>query len=197
MHAKREAVERRLTPEQNAMVEQYRPLGRSVALDYRGLGVEWDDLLQEANRGLCDAALTYDLSLGHAFAAYARPKCRARIADAIAVSSIVHGSERHDRDPEAFRFTRSDQSIDNYGFMPKDADSDEAEMAEHVEMALDACTDEGRAILVLVRGLAGPEMSLAKVAERLGMTRAEAKKHHDAACRTIAEAFRSHGWAVA
>ncbi len=80
----------RLTIEwQHKLVEEHVVLARSLAHRFRGLGVEDDDLLQEALLGLTDAARTYDHSRGVFFFEYARPFALKRIARAIRGSGSI------------------------------------------------------------------------------------------------------------
>jgi RNA polymerase sigma-B factor len=187
-----------ITPHQAELIERHLPLARSIARRYLRRGLDIEDLEQEAARGLVDAALSYDFSAhGAAFATYARPKCRMRIADAIAVSAVVHGSERFERDPASERWTRSPIPIDEYGFMPEDDDASADEMLEHVEAAMAECTGTQQAVIRLYRGLQGTELTMTEIAERMGISRRRAMAEHDAGCLVIAGVFRRNRWPVA
>ena len=89
-----------MTPEQAALVERHLPLARSIARRYQGLGLDLEDLEQEACRGLCDAVGRYDIATHPdvAFSGYAPHWCRKRITEALAIAGVVHGSARFERD---------------------------------------------------------------------------------------------------
>jgi RNA polymerase sigma factor (sigma-70 family) len=160
-------------------VERHLPLAGAIARRYCGMGLDLDDLAQEAARGLCDAALRYDLVTHQsAFATYARPWMKKRIALALAAVDLVRDGQRLARD------------MDDCGVMPPTED----ETIEHVEQALDACSDKGRAVVCLVRGLYGPEMSLRQAAHRMGISERDARHCHDEACIKIAGVFRDNRW---
>ena len=89
-----------LTADQAGLIERHLPLARSIARRYQGLGLDLEDLEQEAARGLCDAAQRYDPATHPdvSFAGYAPYWCRYRISEALATARVVHGSVRFERD---------------------------------------------------------------------------------------------------
>jgi RNA polymerase primary sigma factor len=84
--------------------------------------------------------------------------------------------------------------IESFGILPELEDRGHEELLAMVEDALDLCTELGRRVLRLVKGLDGPEMSLVAVARQLGISRRQAKKEHDHACLVIGREFRRLGW---
>jgi RNA polymerase primary sigma factor len=65
------------------------PLIRSVAAHYRGLGLPFDDLVQEGSLGLLEAIDRYDASRGADFETYARFRARRAIRNALTDKSRV------------------------------------------------------------------------------------------------------------
>jgi DNA-directed RNA polymerase specialized sigma24 family protein len=166
------------------------PMARSIARKHWRPGLDLDELTGESYRGLCDAALSYDFP-DHlsSFAAYARPKCHARVADAVAVAPIVHGSERHQRAHAAPTPARG--SIDDCGMMDPDPDD---ERCDHLELALAECSTVERRALTLVSGLAGPELSISQIARRLDITKLEVAAAIASAMRKVAAVFDREDW---
>ena len=62
---------------------------RSVAFHYRGLGLPFDDLMQEGSLGLLEAIDLYDPARGTGFETYARFRARRAIRDALTEKSRV------------------------------------------------------------------------------------------------------------
>jgi RNA polymerase sigma factor (sigma-70 family) len=71
------------------LVERHLDLVRSVASRYRGLGLPFDDLLQEGSLGLLEAIDLYDPSRGTDFERYARFRVRRAITNALTAKSRV------------------------------------------------------------------------------------------------------------
>jgi len=74
----------------------------SIAKDYRNLGVEFLDLIQEGNIGLLRAIDLYDVNLGYKFSTFATPRIFQKVLRALAektrlVRVPVHISEKLDK----------------------------------------------------------------------------------------------------
>lgn len=166
------------------------PLARSIARRHWRPGRDLDNLVGESYRGLCDAATTYDF-VEHlsSFAAYARPKCHARVSDAVAVAPVVHGSERYQRAHAAPPRARG--SIEDCGMNDPDPDD---ERCEHLELALAECTADQRRALSLASGLSGPPLGMGQIGKRLGLTRTQVAAAISEAMATIARVFDREGW---
>lgn len=65
------------------LVEEYLPLLRHIAAQYRGYGLAQDDLVQEGAIGLLDAIARYDPGRGRPFDSYARFRIRRMIKRAL------------------------------------------------------------------------------------------------------------------
>jgi DNA-directed RNA polymerase specialized sigma24 family protein len=168
------------------------PMARSIARRHWRPGLDLDELTGESYRGLIDAALTYDFP-AHltAFASYARPKCHARCADAVAVAPLVHGSERYQRRPSNPQFRPAPGSIDDCGMLDPDPDD---ERCDHLELALSECSTVERRALSLVSGIAGPELSIGQIARRLGITKLEVAAAIASAMAKVSEVFDREDW---
>lgn len=69
------------------LVREHLPAVRAVASHYRGLGLPFDDLVQEGSLGLLDAIDRYDAARGVPFDVYARFQIRRAIRNALTDSS--------------------------------------------------------------------------------------------------------------
>lgn len=168
------------------------PMARSIARRHWRPGRDLDELTGESYRGLIDAALSYDfVEHRSAFSTYARSKCHSRVADAVAVSPMVHGSERYQRDPLAPRHTPARGSIDDCGMMDPDPDD---ERSDHLELALSECTTVQRRALSLVSGLSGPELTVSQIAKRLGISKLDVAAEIAGAMAKVSEVFDREDW---
>src|SRR5438046_844015 len=61
----------------------YLPLVRRVAARYRGIGLPYEDLVQEGSLGLLEAIAQYDETRGVAFEIYARFRAQRAIRNAL------------------------------------------------------------------------------------------------------------------
>lgn len=66
-------AEVRLTPEQLELVEKHAPLALSLASQYRGRVLDYDDVVQEAMVGLINAARRFRPEKGFRFSSFASP----------------------------------------------------------------------------------------------------------------------------
>jgi len=64
-------------------------LVKSIAKNFRGMGLDWEDLIQEGNIGLIQAADKFDRGRKCRFSTFATPRITGAIKDAINRAQIV------------------------------------------------------------------------------------------------------------
>jgi len=166
------------------------------ARKYLASGVDLDDLVQEGALGLISAVERFDPERGIRFATYASfwirqalqsgvARCGRAIYIPVDAVSKAKGDDTLDSLPYATASLDRPISDDGPGTLidlvvsdepsPEDQAVDSLD-ADAVAKAVASIPDPGRSILRLRFGLRGPQLSLADVARRLGISRIEVRR---------------------
>jgi len=166
----------------DALVKCHEGLVRSIAKQYLGRGLPWEDLLQEARIGLVKAIRGFDASRGLAFSTYATQAIHRHLYRALhyqgPVLSIPNYAPLHARDAVTNRAVPLD-SLQSTGqpvaeIIEDSSQQIEAEVLERVETGrlLQHLRPQSRRALELLYGLdGGGKRTYAEAAEILGCSR--------------------------
>jgi RNA polymerase primary sigma factor len=144
------------------LIEANLRLVHHVAADYRGFGVEYDDLVQEATVGLVRAVETFDHRRGLKFSTYAIWPIRRAIIDAIGEARPIRIPARARRQLAEVRRAESELRTQGPGAATNDAIAQRTELsaervralrsAAHVTASLDQqIATDGTTLAELIR----------------------------------------------
>lgn len=180
-----------------------------IAKEYRNRGLAFEDLLNEGNVGLIEAARRFDPSHGTKFITYASWWVRKTILQALAeqtrvvrVSSYRLKRNRGSDDPVRATTVSLDHAHDREGSPLVDrlaADDPSAEQellreesVSHVREALDVLPPQERLIVSLRYGIDGaPRLSLQEAGARLSLSRERIRQLESRALDRMSRALRS------
>ncbi len=179
---------------------------KSVANQYRGKGIEFDDLVSEGTLAMITAANKYDESRGAQFVAYAGPFIRKAMESAIEKQSSLY---RVPKDQKKFvpRNAEKAMSIDaplsdgnQYTLLDilvnKDVDlaDDNAafrQMLKDLERCIQVLDEREQIIIKKFYGLGETHETLAEIAEDMQLKRERVRQIRDKATRKIAKNAKS------
>jgi RNA polymerase primary sigma factor len=156
----------------------------SIAGQYRGRGIDFDDLVQLANLGLCHAAATFDPSRGFKFITFAVWQIRQAILKTLEDCELIHLPANQYADGHRLRFESLDVPLNESrgdGLArvdivpdegpPPDVAIEENESVCFVESQLNRLPEQDRLILVRYFGLDGETFTLDEIGQQMGITR--------------------------
>lgn len=181
----------------------------SIAKEYRNRGIAFEDLLNEGNVGLVEAARRFDPARGTKFITYASWWVRKTILQALAEQPrlVRVSTYRLKRNREAVAPVRTttvslDQPLDDDGrplaerLVTEDPTAEHVMLREesvsHVREALDVLTPQERLIVSLRYGLDGaPRLSLQEAGSRLRLSRERIRQVECRALERLGRAVRN------
>ena len=176
----------------------------TVARQYRGQGVEMEDLVSEGNMGLMKAAANFDASRGVRFVNYAVVHVRQQIEKAIAQQSGLYQVPKDVKHDEVARQQSMPLSVDAPANMSllsvlvnQDAPlADErvhSEVIEDaVEFALGSLDKRESKVINSYFGIGQEHETMAEIAEDMELKRERVRQIRDKAIRKLRKAYKNH-----
>ena len=180
----------------------------TVARQYRGQGVEMEDLVSEGNMGLMKASANFDASKGVRFVNYAVVHVRQQIEKAIAQQSGLYQMPKDVKHDEVARQQSMPLSVDaplghraNMSLLSvlvnKDAPlADErvhSEVIEDaVEFALGSLDKRESKVINSYFGIGQEHETMAEIAEDMELKRERVRQIRDKAIRKLRKAYKNH-----
>lgn len=179
---------------------------KSVANQYKGKGVEFDDLVSEGTLAMIMAAKKFDTNRGSQFVAYAAPFIRKAMQEAIDKQVAVY---RVPKDQKKFapRGTGKAVSIDaplsvgnqytlldilvNQDAKLADDNAAFAQMLEDLKKCVAQLEEREQAVITKFYGLGVAHETLAEIAEDMQLKRERVRQIRDKAIRQIAKNTKS------
>lgn len=203
----RELSERILRGDQRAvsqLVEANLRFVVKLATQYRGQGLQMDDLVSEGNIGLLTAATKFDASRGTRFVSYAAPYVRQQIERAIdqqnglyKMPKDANAQERLQSHPLSvdaplgYRQGMSLLSVLINGDAPQADERVFSEAIERaVEYALQMLSDRDSEVINRLFGLDRERETMSEIAEDLGLKRERVRQIRDHAIRILRKNYR-------
>ena len=203
----RELSERILRGDQRAvsqLVEANLRFVVKLATQYRGQGLQMDDLVSEGNIGLLTAATKFDASRGTRFVSYAAPYVRQQIERAIDQQNGLYkrpkdakAQERLQSHPLSvdaplgYRQGMSLLSVLINGDAPQAVERVFSEAIERaVEYALQMLSDRDSEVINRLFGLDRERETMSEIAEDLGLKRERVRQIRDHAIRILRKNYR-------
>ena len=203
----RELSERILRGDQRAvsqLVEANLRFVVKLATQYRGQGLQMDDLVSEGNIGLLTAATKFDASRGTRFVSYAAPYVRQQMERAIdhqnGLYKMPKGASAQERlqshplsvdAPLGYRQGMSLLSVLINGDAPQADERVFSEAIERaVEYALQMLSDRDSEVINRLFGLDRERETMSEIAEDLGLKRERVRQIRDHAIRILRKNYR-------
>ena len=175
---------------------------KSVANQFRGQGVEFDDLVSEGTLAMMMAAQKFDASRGTAFVAYASPFIRKAMQQAVDKQSSLY---RIPKDQKKFapRSASKAVSVDaplsagnqytlldilvNKDVDPTDENVAFQQMLHDLQHCVDALEERDAHVIRKFYGLGTQHETLAEIADDMGLKRERVRQIRDKALRKISK----------
>lgn len=175
---------------------------KSLANRYKGRGVDYDDLVSEGYMAMTQAAQKYDTQRGTQFVAYAAPFIRKAMEQAIKQQSASYGMTK-DGHGQLKNKVAEPLSIDaplnannKYTLLDilvnKDALKDEEYsyfrlITDDLNAAIDTLDERERQVVRKFYGIGCPHITLADIAEDMGLKRERVRQIRDKGVRKMAK----------
>lgn len=172
-----------------------------LAGEYRGRGLETEEIVSEGNMGLIAAARSFDGSKGKRFVTFAAPYIREKIERAIERQTGLYRVPRDAKDPAAEKRRSRALSIDapiggsaelSLGRVVPDKDApvpDEAffdeVLREELERLVSRLDEREQHVVRSVYGIGRPALTMAETGEEMGLRRERVRRIRDKAVRHI------------
>lgn len=175
---------------------------KSVANQYKGLGLEFDDLVSEGTLAMIMAAQKFDETRGSQFVAYAAPYIRKAIKEAVEKQSALY---RVPKDQKNFvpKNVNKAVSIDaplsvgnqytlldilvNKDVKLADDNTEFTQMLSDLQKCVANLDDRAQTVINKFYGLGAPHETLAEIAEDMQLKRERVRQIRDKAIRQIAK----------
>ena len=177
----------------------------TVARQYRGQGVEMEDLVSEGNMGLMKAAANFDASRGVRFVNYAVVHVRQQIEKAIAQQSGLYQVPKDVKHDEVARQQSMPLSVDapfaNMSLLSVLVNQDapladervHSEVIEDaVEFALGSLDKRESKVINSYFGIGQEHETMAEIAEDMELKRERVRQIRDKAIRKLRKAYKNH-----
>lgn len=185
----------------NRLVEANLRFVVSIARQYQGQGLAMDDLVSEGNIGLMRAAAKYDARRGLRFVNYAVVHIRRQIEKALRMESteqrIESGNDGQTRSVDAPLGAKSNVSLLS---VLADANAPMADVRvlaaadeQAAELALTSLAGRERIVVNAYFGIGQEGMTLAEIAEEMGLKRERVRQIRDRAIRRMKKLYRRVG----
>lgn len=174
----------------------------TLASQYRGRGIDMDDLVAEGSMGLLQAAQKFDGTRGTRFAVYAAPFIRAAISKALDAQGLFR-IPAEERTPSSARRSKAlsvdapvggSSELSLLHVLP-DTHSPEADsrveqdiLAGDVRMALDVLDGRERKVVELYYGIGSDRLTLAEIGQEMGLKRERVRQIRDRGVRRMRKA---------
>lgn len=179
---------------------------KSVANQYRGQGVEFDDLVSEGTLAMIMAAQKFDASRGTQFVAYAAPFIRKAMQQAVEKQSALYRIPK-DQKKHAPRSASKAVSVDaplsegnkytlldilvNKDVEPTDDNVAFQQMLSDLETCVDALDERESRVVRKFYGLGVAHETLAEIADDMELKRERVRQIRDKALRKISKNAKS------
>ena len=184
----------------NELVEANLRFVVKIAQQYRGRGVELDDLVSEGNIGLMKAASKFDATRGTRFVNFAVVYIREQIEKALpaapeaSVTQVSHRSGApHEASLDAPLGHRAGVSLLSVLVNKDVPDSDarvySAAIEEAIVFALESLSERERQIVNSFYGIGQEHETMAEIAEDMGLKRERVRQIREKALRRLRKAY--------
>lgn len=188
--------------DKNKMVSDNLNYVKSVANQFRGQGVEFDDLVSEGTLAMIMAAQKFDASRGSQFVAYAAPFIRSAMQQAIDKQSSLY---RIPKDQKKYtpRSASKAVSVDaplsvgnqytlldilaNKDIQPSDDNVAFRQMLNDLEQCVEALDERESLVIRKFYGLGTAHETLAEIADDMELKRERVRQIRDKALRKISK----------
>ena len=178
----------------------------TMAKQYAGRGVDFDDLVSEGNMAMTIAAAKYDPTRGNRFVSYAAPVIRHAMEEAIERQAGLYRIPRNDASREEKK-RKMPLSVDepipvgaktNFNLLsvlqdlnaqPTDGNMESREQLQRVRKALDTLDEREREVMKRYLGLDGEHLTMAQIGETMGLKRERIRQIRDKAIRKLRRIF--------
>lgn len=188
--------------DKNKMVSDNLNYVKSVAHQFSGQGVEFDDLVSEGTLAMIMAAQKFDASRGTQFVAYAAPLIRKAIRQAIDKQSSLYRIPK-DQKKLTPRSASKAVSVDaplgvgnqytlldilaNKDIQPSDDNAAFLQMLNDLEKCVETLDERERKVVRKFYGLGTSHETLAEIAEDMELKRERVRQIRDKALRKISK----------
>ncbi len=179
----------------------------TVAHQYANQGLSLDDLVSEGNVGLMKAAVKFGVNKGKRFVAFAAPYIREAMEKAIDQQTglrRVPKTEAAKVDKLRSRIMSMDESLpkgsqnnfsllsilENPNVVPTDAQIERESLSDELIGVMDVLNEREHSILKDYFGLDGEKLTMAEIAEKMGLKRERVRQVRDTALRKLRRASR-------
>jgi len=191
----------------NRLVEANLRFVVSIASQYKGRGLDIDDLVSEGNIGLMKAAMRFDPEKGTRFVNYAVVHIRQQIEKAISQQTGLYQVPRDVTDQTA-RLQSQALSVDaplghrahmsllsvlvNQDAPMADARVHSEAIEDAIEFALGSLDDRESRVVNAFFGISQEHETMAEIAEDMGLKRERVRQIRDKAVRKLRKAYKHH-----
>ncbi len=177
-----------------------------IASQYKGRGLQFDDLISEGNIGLMSAAMKFDGRRGTRFVNYAVQTIRQHIERAIEQQTLLYTVPKDVASRKTEQLTARSLSVDaplggrsNMSLLSVlvNSNSPQADgrvfseaIEEAVEKALQTLDERESEVVDRFFGLSGEHETMAEIAEDMGVKRERVRQIRNRAIRRLKKAYR-------
>lgn len=186
----------------NQLVSNNLNFVKSIANDYVGKGIEFEDLVSEGYMAMVQAAQKFDTKRGTSFTSYAAPFIRKAMAKAIdeqvGACHIPKSERKFNRNAtkstvsidaplsEGTHYTLLDV-ISNKDALMADDNAIFRQMLADLRQSLQALDDREKEVIEKFYGIDKPHITLSEIGEDMGLKRERVRQIRDKALRKISK----------
>lgn len=175
---------------------------KSLANQYRGQGLDFDDLVSEGYMAMVQAASKFDASRGSQFVSYAAPFIRKAMQQAIEQQAGLYRVPKSERAPSQRSVSKA-VSIDaplsvgnqytlldilvNKDALMADDHAGFKQMLQDLMESLDTLDEREREVVRKFYGIGTPHVTMAEIAEDMGLKRERVRQIRDKALRKVSK----------
>ncbi len=155
----------------------------SIAKHYRNRGMEMEDLISEGNIGMMKAAQKYDATRGSKFVSYAMPFIKKAIERAVSTqgNSLVSMDAPLGGKPN----TSLLNVIEDTDAVMADKESINEAVKNEIKKSLEMLNERERQVIMSFYGIEHGKITMAEIAEDMGLKRERVRQIRDTAIRNI------------
>lgn len=189
--------------EKNQLVSENLNFVKSLANQYKGRGVDFDDLVSEGYMAMVQASEKFDTTRGTQFVSYAAPYIRKAMEQAIEQQAGLYRVPKGERCKFSTRSVSKAVSIDaplsvgnQYTLLDILVNKDALMADDHVgfkqmltdlQDCIETLNDREKEVVQKFYGIGKPHVTMAEIAEDMGVKRERVRQIRDKALRLISK----------
>jgi len=187
----------------NQLVSENLNFVKSLANQYKGRGLDFDDLVSEGYMAMVQASQKFDTTRGTQFVAYAAPFIRKAMEQAIEQQAGLYRVPKSDRKFATRSASKAAVSIDaplsvgnqytlldilvNKDALMADDNVGFKQMLTDLLECIDVLDERAKGVVQKFYGIGKPHVTMAEIAEDMGLKRERVRQIRDKALRQIAK----------